>query len=284
MTDATATDATAMTAAPTGGCASPPQFDETSDKWPAYQVRLEAFFKGNGITEDKKKRALLVTAMSTHTVDVLSGRCAPDKAIAVMAAARIQRWALLLSAYDYVIIHQPGKDNVPADALSRLPTSATSQPGTQEETDAGGWTPAQLLMGYDLRSRLDNAVSIPPSPADRPFLDVWQPGEPVWVRNFGRGEPWTPASITSTDGARLVNADGPEGEPIRRHSDQVKPRELEHDQGEASDSGCQETAGGPPAGGTPRRVPTSNEIAGSTSTPVLRRSDRQRKPLDRYSP
>ncbi|KAH7935664.1 hypothetical protein HPB52_011451 [Rhipicephalus sanguineus] len=67
-----------MAAAPTGGYASPPQFDETSDKWPAYQVRLEAFFEGNGITEDKK-RALLVTALSTHTVDVLSGRCAPDK-------------------------------------------------------------------------------------------------------------------------------------------------------------------------------------------------------------
>ncbi|KAL1475162.1 hypothetical protein MTO96_020137 [Rhipicephalus appendiculatus] len=68
-----------MAAAPTGGYASPPQFDETSYKWPAYQVRLEAFFEGNGITEDNKKRALLVTALSTHTVDVLSGRCAPDK-------------------------------------------------------------------------------------------------------------------------------------------------------------------------------------------------------------
>ncbi|XP_077540245.1 uncharacterized protein LOC144152713 [Haemaphysalis longicornis] len=68
-----------MNAAPTGGYASPPQFDETSDKWPAYQVQLEAFFEGNGITEDTKKRALPVTALSTHTVDVLSGRCAPDK-------------------------------------------------------------------------------------------------------------------------------------------------------------------------------------------------------------
>ncbi|XP_077544872.1 uncharacterized protein LOC144158088 [Haemaphysalis longicornis] len=69
-----------MTAAPTGGYTSPPQFDDTSNKWPAYQVRLEAFFEGNGITEDKKKRSLLVTALSTHTDDVLSGRCAPDKA------------------------------------------------------------------------------------------------------------------------------------------------------------------------------------------------------------
>ncbi|XP_077498660.1 serine/threonine-protein kinase PLK1-like [Amblyomma americanum] len=56
-----------------GGYASPPQFDETSDKWPAYQVRLEAFFEGNGITDDKKKRALLVAALTTHTVDLLSG-------------------------------------------------------------------------------------------------------------------------------------------------------------------------------------------------------------------
>ncbi|KAH9382353.1 hypothetical protein HPB48_012883 [Haemaphysalis longicornis] len=68
-----------MNAAPTGVYACPPQLDETSDKWPAYQVRLEAFFEGNGITEDTKKRVLLVTALSTHTVDVLSGRCAPDK-------------------------------------------------------------------------------------------------------------------------------------------------------------------------------------------------------------
>ncbi|KAL3212696.1 hypothetical protein MRX96_035830 [Rhipicephalus microplus] len=117
-----------------------------------------------------------------------------------------------------------------------------------------------------------------------PPLDGWQPGEPVWVRNFGRGEPWTPASITSTDGARLVNADGPEGETIRRHSDQVKPRELEHDQGEVGDSRCLETAGGALAGGTPRRAPRRSEIAGSPSTPVLRRSGRQRKPPDRYSP
>ncbi|XP_077557850.1 uncharacterized protein LOC144173227 [Haemaphysalis longicornis] len=35
----------------------------------------------------------------------------PDRPVPVMAAARIQRWALLLSAYDYVIKHQPGKDN-----------------------------------------------------------------------------------------------------------------------------------------------------------------------------
>ncbi|KAM7298740.1 uncharacterized protein ISCGN_019311 [Ixodes scapularis] len=59
--------------------AVPPQFDEAVDKWPAYQIRLEAFFEGNGVTDGKKKRALLVAALSTNTVDVISGRCAPAK-------------------------------------------------------------------------------------------------------------------------------------------------------------------------------------------------------------
>ncbi|KAM7293821.1 uncharacterized protein ISCGN_023404 [Ixodes scapularis] len=59
--------------------AVPPQFDEAVDKWPAYQIRLEAFFEGNGVTDGKKKSALLVAALSTNTVDVISGRCAPAK-------------------------------------------------------------------------------------------------------------------------------------------------------------------------------------------------------------
>ncbi|XP_037574284.1 uncharacterized protein LOC119456528 [Dermacentor silvarum] len=61
------------------GYASPPQLEEATDHWPAYLVRLEAFFEGNGITEEKKKRALLVAGLSTHTVAVVSGRCAPTK-------------------------------------------------------------------------------------------------------------------------------------------------------------------------------------------------------------
>ncbi|KAL3217416.1 hypothetical protein MRX96_032417 [Rhipicephalus microplus] len=98
------------------------------------------------------------------------------------------------------------------------------------------------------------------------------------MRNFGRGEPWTPASNTSTDGARLVNADGPEGETIQCHNDQVKPLKLEHDQGKASESRFLETAGGALAGGTLRRAPTRSEITGSPSTPALRRSDRNANP------
>ena len=38
-----------------------------------------------------------------------------------MAAARIQRWELTLSAYSYKIAYKPGSDQANADALSRLP-------------------------------------------------------------------------------------------------------------------------------------------------------------------
>ena len=38
-----------------------------------------------------------------------------------MASARIQRWALTLSAYDYKIVHKPGSRHANADGLSRLP-------------------------------------------------------------------------------------------------------------------------------------------------------------------
>ena len=44
-----------------------------------------------------------------------------SKGIPAMAASRIQRWALTLSAYEYSIAYRPGKEHANADALSRLP-------------------------------------------------------------------------------------------------------------------------------------------------------------------
>ena len=43
------------------------------------------------------------------------------RGIPQMASARIQRWALLLGAYDYSIVYKPGKEHSNADMLSRLP-------------------------------------------------------------------------------------------------------------------------------------------------------------------
>ena len=42
-----------------------------------------------------------------------------------MAAARIQRWAIKLAAYDYVFRYKPGNQHSNADGLSRLPLPNT---------------------------------------------------------------------------------------------------------------------------------------------------------------
>ena len=53
-----------------------------------------------------------------------------------LASARIQRWVLLLSAYDYSIQYRPGTAMANADALSRLPLPETinhvPEPGTHK--------------------------------------------------------------------------------------------------------------------------------------------------------
>ena len=47
------------------------------------------------------------------------------KATPVLASGRIQRWALALGAYSYTIQYREGKNNVCADAMSRLPLKST---------------------------------------------------------------------------------------------------------------------------------------------------------------
>lgn len=56
-----------------------PTFDENQDKWDIYLTRLEAFFEANDIKTDDKKRAHLVSTLSTKTVGILAGHSAPRK-------------------------------------------------------------------------------------------------------------------------------------------------------------------------------------------------------------
>ena len=55
-----------------------------------------------------------------------------SRVIPQLASARLQRWALILSAYDYIITYHPGVKHANADSLSRLPLphspSTTPQP------------------------------------------------------------------------------------------------------------------------------------------------------------
>ena len=40
-----------------------------------------------------------------------------------VASNRLLRWAMILASYNYTIVYQKGRENCPADALSRLPVS-----------------------------------------------------------------------------------------------------------------------------------------------------------------
>jgi hypothetical protein len=55
----------------------------------------------------------------------LLGLLGEHKPVSATASARVQRWALLLSAYDYKLMYRWGLENGNADALSRLPKLAT---------------------------------------------------------------------------------------------------------------------------------------------------------------
>ena len=56
----------------------------------------------------------------------LLGLFSPDKSIPTMASGCIQRWALLLQAYCFILKHRSGALLGTADTLSRLPLPATS--------------------------------------------------------------------------------------------------------------------------------------------------------------
>ncbi|KAJ8041650.1 hypothetical protein HOLleu_12532 [Holothuria leucospilota] len=47
-----------------------------------------------------------------------------SKGIPVLAASRLQRWAILLSGYEYDITYRSSKQNADVECLSRLPVSS----------------------------------------------------------------------------------------------------------------------------------------------------------------
>lgn len=57
----------------------------------------------------------------------------PKSGIPTLAAARMQRWALILSAYQYNIMYRKSKENANADAMSRLPTTLGDSETESEE-------------------------------------------------------------------------------------------------------------------------------------------------------
>ena len=63
----------------------------------------------------------------------LLAKLGPKKIIPPLAAARMQRWALLLSAYSYDIEFRTSEKHANADGLSRLPLHTTNPAGYSRE-------------------------------------------------------------------------------------------------------------------------------------------------------
>ena len=57
----------------------------------------------------------------------------PKAGIPPIAAARMQRWAFTLSAYQYELKFKPTNQHCNADGLSRLPQELPTQTGQQQE-------------------------------------------------------------------------------------------------------------------------------------------------------
>ena len=55
----------------------------------------------------------------------------PNKGIPETASSRLQRWAIILSAYDYQVKYQPSAQHGNADGLSRLPIQ--EEPHVQDQ-------------------------------------------------------------------------------------------------------------------------------------------------------
>ncbi|PIK49152.1 hypothetical protein BSL78_13986 [Apostichopus japonicus] len=64
----------------------------------------------------------------------------PKRGIPVLAASRLQRWAILLAGYEYDIKYRTTKQNANADCLSRLPQQTQNKSGESNDQFTVLWT------------------------------------------------------------------------------------------------------------------------------------------------
>nr|XP_037283899.1 uncharacterized protein LOC119176643 [Rhipicephalus microplus] len=102
---------------------------------------------------------------------------------------------------------------------------------TQQKT---GKSPAEMLLGYKIRSRLDTCFPASAGPNANEESDKLLPPVTcyVHVRNYGPNGKWIPGRVTAPSGGRMITVETPQAS-VRRHIDQVHPR-MASPQGEPS--------------------------------------------------
>ena len=54
-------------------------FDPSTTQWVSYIEQMEEFFLANGIKEDRKKVAILLSTVGSQTYELIKDLCSPDK-------------------------------------------------------------------------------------------------------------------------------------------------------------------------------------------------------------
>lgn len=147
-----------------------------------------------------------------------------------------------------------------------------------------GLSPSEMLLGYKVRTRLDMCFPPREPPASRTTVvdcEQWTiaPGDAVYVRNYGAGDKWTPGKVKSTEGSRVVSVETDNG-IVHRHADQVRKRMPDRPSATMSNNDSEGT-GAQPSDGTTTLQSAPPDVAADVQ-PQLRRSTRERKPVERY--
>ena len=122
-------------------------FDDNSERPIAFASRTLSRAERNYAQLDREAIALVFGVKSFH--QYVYGRefeletdhkpltfiFGPKKGLPVMSAARVQRWAVFLTAYNFKIKHIKGKSNIVADTLSRNLITDFKNDGDNFETD-----------------------------------------------------------------------------------------------------------------------------------------------------
>ena len=92
-----------------------------------------------------------------------------------MASARIARWHMILSAYEYDMIHKEGKKHQNADALSRLPVTGSGEVWCHDE-----------LVGEPCKFRINLIKDVDTRPVEAQEIRRLSDKDPVLsrVRNY----------------------------------------------------------------------------------------------------
>lgn len=112
------------------------------------------------------------------------------KPIPAQAAARMVRWAIILSAYNYTIVHRRGTEIVEADALSRLPKQSAVEWEDHDTIKFFAPFPDVPLTSVEIEkaTRLDSLYS--------KVLDMTQVG---WPEHMDRSDPLHPFFIRKNE-------------------------------------------------------------------------------------